>query len=70
MEVDDPSLRRLGTSAEELMAALAELGYRGHELTRSGFGPAEAPEALAPRSVASYIDVLFVSAEAPMPDAR
>jgi FkbM family methyltransferase len=62
MEVDDPSLRRLGTSAGELMAALAAMGYRGHVLGRSGFGPDEAPEALAERSVSTYIDVLFVPA--------
>jgi FkbM family methyltransferase len=64
MEVDDSSLRRLGTSAQELTATLSALGYRGRVLTRSGLGPVEAPEKLAQRSVSSYIDVLFLNEEA------
>jgi FkbM family methyltransferase len=60
IEVDDPSLQRFGSSAGELLRKLADRGYTGHVLTKAGLGPAEAPEELAARTAASYIDVLFL----------
>jgi FkbM family methyltransferase len=61
IEVDDPALRRLGSSARELIATLDTLGYVGHMLTRRGIGPSETAEALIARSADAYIDVLFLS---------
>jgi FkbM family methyltransferase len=62
IEVDDPSLKRLGSSASELIRELDDLGYRGHMLTRRGIGTPETPEALLARSTSAYIDVLFLPA--------
>jgi FkbM family methyltransferase len=60
IEIDEAALQRQGASAERLISALVERGYRGHLLTRAGVsGPIDADE-LAARAGAGYIDVLFI----------
>jgi FkbM family methyltransferase len=63
IEIDNRSLQRFGATATELMALLSQAGYLGRELTRSGFGPPEAPEELGRRAADDYMDALFVSAD-------
>jgi hypothetical protein len=60
VEIADWALERFGSSGDELIATLADLGYSGHMLTRRGIGAAEAPEVLTANSAEGYIDVLFL----------
>jgi FkbM family methyltransferase len=63
IEVDDEALRGFGSSAEELIGTVLELGYRAHTLTRQGISPAMSTEALVAKSAGgSYSDVLFLAA--------
>lgn len=60
IEVDEPSLTRLGSSRGELIDTLVALGYRGYRLTHRGIGASEEPAELVARSARDYIDVLFL----------
>ena len=59
VEVDGPSLARMGSSPRELIDTLVSFGYRPHLLTGDGVGASEAVERLVSRASAGYIDVLF-----------
>jgi FkbM family methyltransferase len=60
VEVDAPSLRRLGSSPGELIATIVERGYRPYGLTRRGVGGPEEVADLQLRTEHEYIDVLFL----------
>jgi FkbM family methyltransferase len=60
VEIDGGSLARLGSSQEELIDTLGDLGYEGHTLTRGGIGARLEPSELVARSTHDYIDVLFL----------
>jgi FkbM family methyltransferase len=65
VEVHEPSLARLGSSARELIESLVELGFAGHRLTRRGAGARLEPDemlAQLAQSSTGYIDILFLAA--------
>jgi FkbM family methyltransferase len=59
VEVDGPSLARMGSSPRELIDAIVTLGYRPYLLSRKGPVPAGGLEELAARAAERYVDVLF-----------
>ena len=59
IEVDGPSLARMGSSPRELIDSLVELGFRPRQLSRYGAGAAEDVDELVSHAWADYIDVLF-----------
>jgi FkbM family methyltransferase len=62
IEVDDTALRRFGSSAEELLTTVVNLGYTAHTLTRTGISASKPLHALVGRSGGkSYSDVLFLA---------
>jgi FkbM family methyltransferase len=65
VEIDAPSLARSGSSPQELIATLTEIGYRPHRLTRDGVGDVETTSELVSRAATGYIDVLFLWVEQP-----
>lgn len=60
VEVDGPSLARMGSTPRELIEMLVELGFAGHRLTRHGIGAREEPSQLIPQDQTGYIDLLFL----------
>jgi Methyltransferase FkbM domain len=65
LELDDRQLKRYGSSAAELLASVAELGYAIH--TRVGEGistPMSVDEALAQGATKPYTDTLLLPARA------
>jgi FkbM family methyltransferase len=61
IEVDNDALGQFGSSAEELLRTVLDLGYSAHTLTRRGPGPSQSPEALLAKSRGgAYCDVLFL----------
>jgi FkbM family methyltransferase len=62
VEIDAPSLQRLGSSPQELIDTIVARGYQPHRLTRDGVGSPEAVSDLRARTAHEYIDVLFLPA--------
>jgi FkbM family methyltransferase len=60
VEVDEPSLARMGSSGRSLVEAIIALGYRPHTLTRRGIGSCLEPDTVLAQSARGYIDVLFL----------
>jgi FkbM family methyltransferase len=62
IEVDDAALRKFGSSADELLRTVVDLGYTAHTLTTTGISPARPPDALVAESGRkTYSDVLFLA---------
>jgi FkbM family methyltransferase len=65
LEVDEPQLRRYGSSAAELLASVTALGYAIHSRVGEGISkPLSVDEALAAGETKAYDDFLLLPAQA------
>ena len=61
VEIDGPSLSRMGSSPAQLVETMSSLGYRPRELTSRGPGPERDRGELIAAAQDGYIDALFTT---------
>jgi FkbM family methyltransferase len=61
VEIDGPSLSRMGSSPAQLVETMSSLGYRPRELTSRGPGRERDRDELIAAAQTGYIDALFIA---------